>query len=270
MTIRARTAANLNNLDLTNSHHEVNARLRTGLIPAWMPWFMLTVRTLLFILTQAGTAALLAFTGSQNPWQEAIAWWPLYLIIPNLINLAVLAALAGREGLRYSDLWKFRSAPGTQKRQVLLWTGLLLAGLLFGGLGFVGAQLALYGAEMPEFVGALPMWAAWLSLIIMPASIALVELPNYFGYCTPRLQALTGRRWLPVLLAAFWLALQHSALPLIFEPRFMLYRFFSMLPLAVYLAFVYGYTRRLGPLMVLHYLMDLQLGVTVLLISMAG
>ena len=50
------------------------------------------------------------------------------------------------------------------------------------------------------------------------------------GYALPRLEALTGRRWLPLLLVAFWLAFQHSTLPLMFDARFILYRFLSMAP----------------------------------------
>ncbi len=102
----------------------------------------------------------------------------------------------------------------------------------------------------------------------MPISIALVELPTYMGYSLPRMEAITRKRWLPVFLAAFWLALQHSALPLILDVRFMLYRFLSMLPLALCIGLVYQHYRRLGPLMVIHYLLDLQLGVTVFLMSL--
>jgi hypothetical protein len=157
-------------------------------------------------------------------------------------------------------------SPG--RSELLTWAALLLAGVPVGGIGFIGAAALLYGGQTPEFISPLPMWAALLSLVVMPVSIALVELPAYMGYALPRLEALTGRRWIPVLLAVFWLALQHSALPLIFDPRFILYRFISMLPIALYIGLVYRRMRRLGPLMVLHYLSDLQLGITVFLLSL--
>jgi hypothetical protein len=251
-----------------NAPEEVNRRLQAGKISRLAPWLVLPLRTVLFALVQALLAVLFLLTGTTNAWEDAMRWWPVYLILANLITGGILLALMRREGLSYSDLWKNAGTSlGTKRREILMWGLIILGSIVMGGLGFVGAALLLYGGEMPEFVGALPMWAAWLSLVVMPLSIALVETPLYFGYAMPRLEAITGRRWMPLLLAAFFLAVQHSTLPLMFDLRFIVFRFVQMILLALYLALAYHRTRRLAPIMVLHFLADMQLGVTVFLLS---
>jgi hypothetical protein len=255
-------------LTAPNAPEQVNRRMQAGKISRLAPWLVLPLRTVLFALVQALLTVLFMLAGKTDAWEAAMRWWPVYLILANLITGGILLALVRREGLSYPDLWKNAAISlGSKRREILMWGLIILGSIVMGGLGFAGATLLLYGGQMPEFVGALPMWAAWLSLVVMPLSIALVETPLYFGYAMPRLEAITGRRWLPMLLAAFWLALQHSTLPLMFDMRFIFFRFVQMILLALYLGLVYHRTRRLVPLMVLHFLADLQLGVTVFMLS---
>jgi hypothetical protein len=255
-------------LTVLNAPEQVNRRMQSGRISRAAPWLVLPLRTVLFPLIQAALAGIFLLSGRANAWEEASAWWPVYLVLANGITFVILLTLVRREGLSYTDLWKnVGRSLGSRRREILIWTGLILGSVVAGGIGFVGATILFYGGEMPEFVSALPMWAAWLSLLVMPLSIALVELPAYFGYAMPRLEAITGRRWLPLLLAAFFLAIQHSTLPLLFDVRFIVFRFVQMILLALYLGLIYHRTRRLGPLMVLHFLADLQLGVTVFMLS---
>jgi len=251
-----------------NSPKEIARRVQAGKISPTAPWLVLPLRTVLFALIQALLAGFFLLTGDDHSWSASIRWWPVYLILANLITFLVLRGLARREGLSYADLWRNAGASqGWNRRAVLNWLAIFLGSAAAGGLGFIGAALLLYGGQMPEFVSPLPMWAAWLSLLVMPASIALVETPAYFGYAMPRLEALIGRRWAPLLLAAFFLALQHCTLPLIFDLRFIVFRFAQMILLALYLAVIYQRTRRLAPIMALHYLADLQLGITVFMMS---
>lgn len=76
-----------------------------------------------------------------------------------------------------------------------------LLNVLLGGLLWGDPQI---GAELS--FRALPLVAAWAILLVFPIVHALTELPTYFGYVMPRLQAMTGRRTLPLLLCAFVLS----------------------------------------------------------------
>ena len=72
-----------------------------------------------------------------------------------------------------------------------------------------------------------------------------------------------------MLLAAFWHAVQHCTLPVIFDVRFVLWRLTMFLPFALLIAVVVRRWPRLLPYMMIgHVLMDMQLGAMVLSASL--
>ena len=145
-----------------NSISKVTERVQAGKSSSTAPWLVLPLRTALFALTQAILVGGLALAGRQNAWDASIPWWPVYLIVPNLVTLTVLVALTCREGLAYTDLWKYPPGSGhlSRRREILTWAGLLLGGVPVGALGFVGAALILYGGKIPDYISPLPVWAA--------------------------------------------------------------------------------------------------------------
>jgi hypothetical protein len=101
----------------------------------------------------------------------------------------------------------------------------------------------------------LPAWAVWTAIFVFPTTIALAELPLYFGYAMPRL----GKGWGAAILAAFFLSIQHAALPLIFDWRFIVWRATMFSLFALLLAVALRRRPRLLPyLVVVHGLLDLQ------------
>ena len=234
-------------------------------VPRVTPFLMLIARTFLFALTQTLIAILFFIQGEPNPWQVSIAWWPICAIVTNFICLALLAWLARQEGSNLADLYNFdRSRFG---RDLLMGFAFIFIAFPFAYLGLVGSTWLLYGGTMPDFFFPLPMWAAVLTLLLFAPTVALAELPTYMGYCLPRIEAITGKSWLALLLATFWLAAQHAALPLIFDWKFVLWRFSAFLPLAFIVGLLYLRTRRLIPLMVAHGLIDASIGWTVFSLS---
>jgi hypothetical protein len=246
---------------LTNVPDAVRRGARDGAIPLAAPLGMTFARIILFVAYQSLAALVCLLAGRTSPWQAAIAWWPATVTAANITCLALLRWLAGRERLRLRDLYNFdRRSAG---RDLLVVLGLLVVG---GPLGYVPSVLLgrlLFGsaeAVADRWILPLPAWAAIAFAILFPLTIALSELPSYFGYALPRLQALWNRRWAPVLLAAFMLGAQHIALPLVFDARFMLWRAASFLPFALYLSLLLNWRPRLLPyLMVVHGLMDASL-----------
>ena len=83
------------------------------------------------------------------------------------------------------------------------------------------------------------------------------EEMTYNGYALPRLIAITRSRALSVAVVAFFFALQHSFLMLA-GWRFGIYMFLTFVPLSVAMLLAYLRIRRLPPLIVAHYLMDLS------------
>jgi len=106
----------------------------------------------------------------------------------------------------------------------------------------------------------LPEWAIRVVAVVFPVTIALSELSNYYGYVMPRLKTLTRAGWQIVILVGVSHALQHITLPLLFDVRFMLWRFGMFLPFALFVACLINWRPSLLPyLMVIHGLLDASL-----------
>jgi hypothetical protein len=220
---------------------------------------MLPARLALFAFWQVVIAAAFLGAGAAQPWEASAAWWPLTASLANLVCVGLLVRLYRAEGGRFWDV--FRLHRETLGKDLLTVLGLLvlmapiaalpnplLAGWLFGDPQ----------AAMTLMFRPLPAWGRILGLSLFPATIALAELPTYFAYSLPRLEAQTGRRWLAVLLSASALAAQHCTLPLLFDGRFFAWRLLMYLPFALSVALALRWRPRLLPFFVVgHALIDL-------------
>ncbi|MEA4907634.1 MAG: hypothetical protein GYA17_09195 [Chloroflexi bacterium] len=221
---------------------------------------MLVIRLVLFAVCQSIIAAIYLLLGELDAWESSIAWWPFTAILTNLVCMFLLGRLYHREGSQWTQLFQFdRSTLGQD----------LLACLGFAILAFPLASLPnmylanwLYGsneAVFSLFFRPLPMWAAPIALVLFPVTIAFGELPTYFGYVMPRLDALSGRRWVGLLLPVLFLALQHVTLPLLFDWRFLVWRAAMFVPFALLVGLALRWRPRLLPyLMIGHALIDLM------------
>ena len=223
------------------------------------PWLMLPTRTILFAAFQALFALGFLLTGSATAWNDSANWWPFVVTLANLVCIALLVWLYRCEGKRYWDLFRFQRE--TVKSDLLALLGILA---ISGPIAMLPNLLAanwLFGNQQTAldlFIRPLPVWAAYASLVIFPVTIALAELPTYFAYVMPRLARYTGRPWLALLLASFFLSAQHVALPLLPDGRFILWRLIMFFPFALMLGMVLRWRPRLLPyLVIIHGLMDL-------------
>jgi membrane protease YdiL (CAAX protease family) len=91
------------------------------------------------------------------------------------------------------------------------------------------------------------------SLIIWPTIWAFAEDNTYSGYSLPRVEALTGRKWLAVVVVCFFFGLQHVFLPFELEWQSFVYRFISSFLTGVMLSWLYLRQRRLLPIHVIHW-----------------
>jgi hypothetical protein len=201
-------------------------------------------------------------------WAESSAWWPLAALVTNILTIALLVWLTHAEGLSYWSLFHFQH---TRAIKDLGWLALAVLVILpFAFLPNIGLATWLFGnpqAALDMFLRPLPVWAAIMAFAF-PVTIALAELPLYFGYIMPMIERQTERTWVAVVVPALFLSAQHVTLPLITDWRFMVWRLFMFLPFAL----IVGLIVRLRPsllayLVVLHGLLDLTLVIMLVRIS---
>ncbi|MCA1029513.1 hypothetical protein LCL95_00545 [Bacillus timonensis] len=226
------------------------------------PIAMLGSRTILFALTQ-----LFIVTAFGLSWQQSVAWWPFLAIVTNIICFFLLSTLVKKEGSTYLQLIHFEKSQ--LKSDVKYFFFFLVIGAIAGFIGMFTVSYLMYGSTPPEVMfQPLPLWAAILALFFFPVSNALVEIPTYFAYCYNRLQTIWKIKWVALLASSFFLAFQHLTLPIVIgDTKFMIWHVIAFLPMALIVGFLYIKTRRMVPLLIVHFLMDLQLVVNVFLLS---
>ncbi|WP_394236337.1 type II CAAX prenyl endopeptidase Rce1 family protein [Niallia oryzisoli] len=222
-------------------------------------YFSLVLRTVLFLIAGLLFVGVLTLKGSDTPFQEAEKWWPFQVILANLVTYFIMKALLKKEGRSYKSL--FLAPVDKNRKTVREYVVLFLAAVVGGAVPLYLFSYLLLGAIPPPdtHFQALPVVLAAIALILFPLSNAMVETPTYIGYALPRLQQATGRIYIPILIAGFFLALQHIFLPIVLDADYMLWRLVSFIPLAVILGVFFTKTKRLMPIVVIHFLIDLQL-----------
>lgn len=224
------------------------------------PWLMLPARLVLFAFWQVVVAVVFVLLGVSDAWRASAGWWPITAVLTNLVCLWLLHNLYRQEGKGFWDIFCIQRQ--TLKADLLI----LLGTLIFTGpIAFLPNILTanwLFGtqqAALDMFIQPLPLWSILFAAFLFPVTVALTELPTYFAYCLPRLEAQTGR-WSAVLLTSFFLAAQHCTLPLIGDGRFLLWRLLMFIPFALFVGILLRWRPQLLPYMVVvHGLMDLAL-----------
>ncbi|MBE0417129.1 MAG: hypothetical protein IBX63_05145 [Coriobacteriia bacterium] len=244
----------------------------TGLLDAIArrgPWLMLLARTALFAFYQALIALVFLIVGSPEPWSRSVAWWPLAAIFANADTLGLLWLAARREGIRVWRLYGFDRS--SAKRDLLWLLGAVVVSAPLAYLPNVWLARAFFADPATPLVTMfqpLPPWMLWTALALFPLTIALAELPAYYGYAMPRIRRRVGGVWWVPLLVGVAHALQHVTLPLVFDASFALWRFGMFLPFAVFLGYAIDRRPSLLPyLMVVHGLLDLQLPLMLLAVA---
>jgi hypothetical protein len=248
-------------LSMPNSISSVSQRWNERKFHAFWPFFMLISRCILFLLVQCLFALAFAMAGNPAPWQESIHWWIPGVTISNFICIGLLAFLAKKEGITFLDLYRVKKHHVLRELLVLL--GLFLIG---GPLAYFPNPLLatmLWGdPQIPFSMMFLPLPAVvvYVVLVLFPLTHIFAELPTYFLYSMPRLDAITRSRWLSIGLPILFLSLQHIFIPFIPDGRFILWRALMFLPFAIFV----GILLRWRPqatwyILILHGLMDLSL-----------
>ena len=221
------------------------------------PWLMLVSRSILFLLFQGLIALILAATGTSSAWDESARWWTFMASFANFASLYLLIRVFNAEGKRFWDILRFSRE--TWKTDLLWFLGFSLIGMPIAAAPREPLAAAIFGDAATAtnmLFRPLPTWA-FLASFLFPLTIAVAELPTYFGYVMPRLAEQLRNGWAAWLIASFFLAAQHMFLPLILDGGYMLWRLGMFLPFALFTGLILKFRPALLPyFMVVHALMD--------------
>ena len=244
-----------------NSHAAISRRVGSEQLTWLGPLLVVTGRTVFAIVAQAVVAGLFVLRRHPSPWSAAAPWWSVYGTLADLGCLALLVHFAGKEGLRLRDLvgrirWRWG---------IDLLLGLMI--LVVAGVCFavVAKPVSLFAFGTPQpymYPGllagrVLPTWAVVYSFSIFLLIWSPTEEITYQGYALPRICALSKRWWVAVLIVSFWWAFQHSFIPLIFDWRYIAWRFLAFWLAMMALNLLYLRVRRLPPFILAHWTLDI-------------
>lgn len=220
-----------------------------------LPYVMPIFRSVLFIIGGLIFAAL-----SGQSLYESSKWWPVLCVVFNLITILVLVFVYKLEGLDYRTLIQYK----LNFINILMIT-LLMLSVGVGGMYIFG--LVIYGYIPTILIQPIPIWIAVINTILLPITIVFAELPLYYGYSYNKINEHTGNKYFAMGYIVFFYALQHSFIPLLFDWKYILFRFFSFVPLMIVLSVIYSKKKVLTPLMIGHGILDLGTAVQILISS---
>ena len=215
-------------------------------------FLLLPSRLLLFLLFQLGIAAIL------NSFEESVKYWILIATLTNISSILFLYILLKKEQIRFFTIFSFSKLHW--KKDLLIF---LVLTLLCGPLVFIPNMLLsnYFWGDMAipttMLFQTIPMGLITILLILFPITIALAELYTYFGYIMPRIANSLKRKWIAILLPVIFLSIQHCTLPLILDPKFILYRAFMFSPFALLIGIsIYKRPRLFPYFAIMHGIMD--------------
>lgn len=209
-------------------------------------YFLLPFRCVVFLLVFVVGAMMV------NKQVNAIShWWSVVASVVNVITILLLVLLARKQGSNYWKLINYEKGKTTAKQVIVMSVVILIVGMIGMYLaGYVCYGVIPYAA--PMMIAPIPLWLAIANVLVLPVTTAFAEDGLYLGCGVNQIK----NKFLAIVVPALFFALQHSFIPVLFDARYVVYRFLSFLPLTLILCWVYYKKRNPLPIMVGHAIID--------------
>lgn len=245
----------------SNSIALIQQRAKAELIDFRFLLFVVFARPILLFSAHLITAGIFAILGDETPFRTAGPYWSVYGTLTDIGCLLLLYFGVRKEGIRLVDLISFERK--RLLKDIFVGIGIGVAGglimiLLSGKI----ASIIAYGNLTPVFpegsyIRQLPLWAVLYGRLVWWIIWSPTEELIYNGYSLPRLQAVLSGKWKALLLVSFSWSIMHCFLPFI-NIQHAIYMFIMFFPLMLFLGLMYMHFKRLTPLIVGHWLMDIS------------
>lgn len=220
--------------------------------------FLLPLRSIIFLLV-----FIIAAEKFGKPLSGISCWWSIVATIVNIFTILLLVYAARKNNMTYRQLINYQEGE-TKAGQVVVMTLLIL---LIGMGGMYLAGFLCYGVipyAAPMMIAPIPKLLAIINLPLLPVSTAFAEDGLYLGCGVNSIE----NKFRAVIVPAFFFALQHCFIPTLLEPRYVIYRFISFLPCAIFLCWHYYKKRNPLPIMIGHAVIDVATVMQILATSM--
>lgn len=211
-------------------------------------------------------AFLLVFTiGSQivnKDLNEIINWWSIVATIVNIFTIGLLIGVAKKNNQTYWELINYHKGQ-TKAKQVI---GITILVVVVGMVGMYLAGFLCYGVipyAAPMMIAPIPKVLAILNVFLLPITTAFAEDGLYLGAGVNGIK----NKYCAIIIPAFFFALQHSFIPVLFDTKYIIYRFLSFLPLTIILSWYYYKKRNPLPIMVGHAIIDFATVIQIIITS---
>lgn len=256
-----------------NDPERIGERVRAGEIGWGWPLLMTFIRFPLIVAGVVIAYAFFALGGNPDALLLSLSTTTFVITFVNAISLLLLVHLTRREGMRLRDLVGFdRARLGRDLALGALWLFVLNIPYV---IAIIATLLVLTRPANPQELGAAfelvftgafrdadplsaPLWLAVASAVLFPLLNPWIEEMHYRGYVQPRLEALSGRSWVGIVIMAAGFAVQHMAFA-VSAPGIIVFA-------AGYFVWgcgagiVYRFQRRLPSLIVAHFVINLSAG----------
>ncbi|HCS35190.1 MAG TPA: hypothetical protein DIW48_00515 [Sphaerochaeta sp.] len=223
-----------------------------------MPYVMLFSRLFFFLAVQVFLYLVFVMTGVPSPWIEASTYWIIFPVIANVASIAILYHLNRSKGINYFKLFTFPK--DGRKKDLLLTVGVFIIAFPLAMVPNLLLSKALWGsieASSGFLFQKIPIWVVAISFL-WPLTHPFAELPTYFDYCYKHIAKDMKSDWSAYIITSLALTLQHITLPLLFDHRYLIWRFGMFLLLAFFIGICIKLRPRLLPYIAIgHGLLDL-------------
>ena len=219
---------------------------------------LLPVRIAMFAVIFSGASIFM-----NKSLAELSSWWSIIASAVNIVTIFLIVLVAKNSGLTYWKVINYEKGK-TNASQIIVMTliilGVGIAGMYLAGL--ICYQKIPYAPSV--MIAPVPVIFAVVNLLVLPVTTAFAEDGLYLGCGVNQIQ----NKAVAIIVPGILFALQHSFIPLLIDPLFMLYRFLSFLPLTILLCWNYHKNRNPLPIMIGHAVIDLMTAAQILATSM--
>ena len=219
--------------------------------------YLLPIRSIMFILI-----FIIGSIITKNKLEDITNWWSIVATLVNIITILILIFVSKKLNISYKKLINYEKGK-TKIKQIVIMSIVVLLVTSFGMYlsGFICYGKLPYFA--PMMATTIPIVLAIINFILLPLTVSFAEDGLYLGCGVNSFK----NKYLAILVPAFFYALQHSFIPLLFDAKHIIYRFLCFLPLTIIFCAYYHKKKDPVPLMVGHVVVEMASVILVLLTS---